>query len=112
MKPQEEYSQPAISKDFQNLEKSSFPSASRRTHARKAKSKIKSPWSGISRAPHYDTTSSEDSDSNVEECNNFSDDKNGTTVTTFTLCDKGPIYRGLASLDPSDGRYDKLLAYL
>ena len=112
MKAQEEDSHPAISKNFNNLEKSSLPSASRRTYASKAKSKIKkSPRSGISRAPHYETTSSEESDSNLEECHNSSDDENGTAVAPFALRDKGPKHPGLASLQPSDGRYDKLLSY-
>ena len=40
-----------------------------------------------------------------------SDEENGTAVAPFALRDKGPKQQGLASLQPSDGLYDKLLSY-
>ena len=79
-----------------------------RTRSKSERSKrtsVKTPRAGVSRSVSYDTTDTESSDSGDEGGYDIR-----TTIPFFQRV-KGPKHPGLASLQPSNHRYDQLMSY-
>jgi len=87
-------------------QKKTTSSRSRKSSSKRASARA--PRSGVSRPTAYETTSSESESSDGDRDDHDSD---GEVAIPITLRQKGPKHPGLSSLQPSDGRYDRLMSY-